>query len=57
MVPVVFLLICGFLVFMPLYVKPVEVGMGILITFTGVPAYFVFVYWKNKPAWGAPSHR
>ncbi|KAF0299047.1 Y+L amino acid transporter 1 [Amphibalanus amphitrite] len=51
LVPVVFLLICGFLVFMPLYVKPVEVGMGILITFTGVPAYMVFVYWKKKPAW------
>ena len=50
-IPIVFLLICGFLVFMPLYVKPMEVGMGILITFTGVPAYLVFVYWRNKPAW------
>ncbi|XP_037091885.1 Y+L amino acid transporter 2-like isoform X1 [Pollicipes pollicipes] len=50
-IPILFLMICGFLVFMPLYVKPIEVGMGILITFTGVPAYLVFVYWKNKPQW------
>ncbi|XP_071541986.1 Y+L amino acid transporter 2 isoform X2 [Panulirus ornatus] len=48
-IPVIFLLICGFLVFLPLYVRPFEVGMGILITASGIPAYFLFVYWKNKP--------
>ncbi|XP_068235009.1 Y+L amino acid transporter 2 [Palaemon carinicauda] len=49
-IPILFLLICGFLVFLPLYVRPYEVGMGILITASGIPAYFLFIYWENKPA-------
>ncbi|KAG0719517.1 Y+L amino acid transporter 2 [Chionoecetes opilio] len=48
-VPIVFLLVCSFLVFLPLYVRPYEVGMGLLITGSGIPAYFLFVYWQNKP--------
>ena len=50
-IPILFLLICTFLVFLPLYVRPVEVGMGLLITASGIPVYFVGVYWKNKPEW------
>ena len=26
-----------------------QIGYGALIIFTGVPVYFVFIYWKNKP--------
>ncbi|XP_050688049.1 Y+L amino acid transporter 2-like [Eriocheir sinensis] len=48
-VPIAFLLVCGFLVFLPLYVRPYEVGMGLLITGSGIPAYFLFIYWENKP--------
>jgi len=47
--PIIFLLICAFLVFLPIYVRPFEVGMGILITITGIPVYFVFVWWQRKP--------
>lgn len=50
-IPIVFLIICAFLVFMPLYVEPVQVGMGILITVIGVPVYLVGVHWRNKPQW------
>jgi len=50
-IPIVFLLICAFLVFMPLYVEPIQVGMGILITVIGLPVYFIGVHWRNKPKW------
>uniref|UniRef100_A0A6A7FTT6 Y+L amino acid transporter 2-like n=2 Tax=Hirondellea gigas TaxID=1518452 RepID=A0A6A7FTT6_9CRUS len=48
-IPITFLLVCGFLVLMPVYVRPREVGAGVAITATGIPAYFLFVYWRNKP--------
>jgi len=50
-IPIVFLVICAFLVFMPLYVEPIQVGMGILITVIGIPVYLVGVHWRNKPRW------
>jgi len=50
-IPILFLLICTFLVFLPLYVRPVEVGMGLLITACGVPVYILCVWWRNKPQW------
>jgi len=49
-IPIVFLLICGFLVILPVYVRPWEVGAGLLITASGIPAYMLTVGWKNKPA-------
>ncbi|KAK4008832.1 LOW QUALITY PROTEIN: large neutral amino acids transporter small subunit 2 [Daphnia magna] len=49
--PIAFLMICGFLVIMPIYVRPYEVGAGLLITATGIPAYFIGIYWENKPNW------
>lgn len=49
-IPVLFLLICTFLVFLPLYVRPLEVGMGLLITACGVPVYMVCIRWRDKPA-------
>jgi len=50
-IPILFLLICCFLVFLPIYVRPYEVGAGLLITATGIPFYFVGIYWQNKPQW------
>ncbi|GBN34210.1 Large neutral amino acids transporter small subunit 1 [Araneus ventricosus] len=47
--PVTFLLVCGFLVTFPFYVSPWETGMGIAITLTGIPVYMVTIYWRNKP--------
>eukprot|EP00092_Neocalanus_flemingeri_P034195 GFUD01037191.1.p1 GENE.GFUD01037191.1~~GFUD01037191.1.p1 ORF type:complete len:475 (+),score=140.40 GFUD01037191.1:241-1665(+) len=50
-IPIIFLLICTFLVFLPLYVRPKEVGMGLLITACGVPVYLLCISWKDKPTW------
>ncbi|XP_055940599.1 Y+L amino acid transporter 2-like isoform X2 [Argiope bruennichi] len=47
--PVTFLLVCGFLVTFPFYVSPWETGMGIAITLTGIPVYMITIYWRNKP--------
>jgi len=49
--PIAFLFICSFLVFMPLYVRPLEVGLGLIITAGGIPIYLLGVRWKKKPTW------
>ncbi|XP_064467568.1 large neutral amino acids transporter small subunit 2-like [Ornithodoros turicata] len=46
--PIVFLIMCFFLTFMPLYAKPMEAGFGLVILISGVPAYFIFVKWSVK---------
>jgi glucose-6-phosphate dehydrogenase assembly protein OpcA len=38
-----------FITIVPMVASPVETGIGIAIILTGVPVYFIFVYWKNKP--------
>jgi len=48
-VPIVFVIICAFLVIVPVYVAPYEVGIGVLITIVGIPFYYVGVVWRNKP--------
>lgn len=50
-IPIVFVAVCAFLVLVPCYERPYEVGMGTLITLSGVPAYFAGVAWKDKPTW------
>lgn len=49
LVPIAFVIICLFLIVMPCVEAPYEVGMGALITLSGVPAYYFGVYWKDKP--------
>ncbi|XP_015181592.1 PREDICTED: Y+L amino acid transporter 2 [Polistes dominula] len=49
--PVIFFIICTFLVILPCYVSPWEVGVGIIIIFSGIPVYWIFIHWKNKPTW------
>lgn len=50
-VPITFVLICAFLVIVPCYVAPYEVGMGLLITLIGIPVYYIGVAWRSKPQW------
>uniref|UniRef100_A0A6M2DWE8 Putative amino acid transporter n=1 Tax=Xenopsylla cheopis TaxID=163159 RepID=A0A6M2DWE8_XENCH len=49
-IPIVFVIICFLLVVVPCYVAPYEVGIGILITLTGIPAYYFGVV-CSKPNW------
>ncbi|TGZ47377.1 Large neutral amino acids transporter small subunit 2 [Temnothorax longispinosus] len=49
--PIIFFIICAFLVTLPCYVSPWEVGVGIIIILSGIPVYCIFIDWKSKPAW------
>ncbi|CAH1246367.1 SLC7A11 [Branchiostoma lanceolatum] len=48
--PVTFALACAVVVAMSLYSAPVDVGIGLALTLTGVPVYCLAV-WNNKPGW------
>ncbi|KAJ8332167.1 hypothetical protein SKAU_G00428470 [Synaphobranchus kaupii] len=47
--PVIYLLFWAFLLIFSLYSEPVVCGIGLAIMLTGVPVYFLGVYWDNKP--------
>ncbi|XP_035670818.1 cystine/glutamate transporter-like [Branchiostoma floridae] len=48
--PIIFSLVCVVVVAMSLYSAPVDVGIGLALTLTGVPVYLLAV-WRNKPGW------
>lgn len=50
-IPIFFVFICIFLIIVPTYQVPWEVGMGFLITLSGIPFYLICVSWKKKPVW------
>lgn len=50
-IPIIFFIICSFLVTLPIYVSPMEVGVGTAVIISGIPVYFLFIDWKNKPLW------
>lgn len=47
--PVIYLLFWAFLLVFSIYSEPVVCGVGLAIMMTGVPVYFLGVYWENKP--------
>ncbi|RWS03456.1 large neutral amino acids transporter small subunit 2-like protein, partial [Dinothrombium tinctorium] len=49
LLPLIFFVVCTFLVALPFYEKPWETGVGLGITLTGIPIYFLTVFWKKKP--------
>lgn len=49
--PIVFFIICAFLVTFPCYVRPWEVGVGVVFILSGIPVYLITIGWKNKPRW------
>lgn len=48
-VPIVFVLICIFLLILPVIESPLIVLGGLVITLSGIPVYFFGVYWQEKP--------
>uniref|UniRef100_A0A673W128 Solute carrier family 7 member 10 n=1 Tax=Salmo trutta TaxID=8032 RepID=A0A673W128_SALTR len=49
LVPVTYLMFWALLLGFSLYSEPVVCGVGLVIMLTGVPVYFLGVYWKSKP--------
>ena len=47
--PIVFLVVCYFLVLLPFFVSPKESVIGAAITLSGIPVYFLTIYWESKP--------
>ena len=47
--PILFSLICGFLVIFPVYDSPLLVGVDLAILGVGVIVYLIFIKWQNKP--------
>ncbi|XP_014252552.1 Y+L amino acid transporter 2 isoform X2 [Cimex lectularius] len=41
--PIVFFITCIFLVTLPFFVKPYEVGIGLIIILSGIPVYYIFI--------------
>ncbi|XP_062817640.1 asc-type amino acid transporter 1 isoform X2 [Anolis carolinensis] len=49
LVPITYLIFWAFLLIFSLYSEPIVCGIGLIIILTGVPVFFIGVYWKNKP--------
>ncbi|XP_038004412.1 asc-type amino acid transporter 1 isoform X5 [Motacilla alba alba] len=49
LIPITYLAFWAFLLVFSLYSEPVVCGVGLIIILTGVPVFFLGVYWRNKP--------
>ena len=47
--PILYILATIYITIVPMIASPLETGIGVCIILTGVPVYFIFVAWKDKP--------
>merc|ERR1712106_350745 len=47
--PVIYVLATLFITVVPMISTPVETAIGLGIIATGIPVYFIFIVWKDKP--------
>jgi len=47
--PIIYILATIFITVVPMISTPVETATGLGIIATGIPVYFIFIAWKNKP--------
>uniref|UniRef100_A0A7E4V0D0 Large neutral amino acids transporter small subunit 1 n=1 Tax=Panagrellus redivivus TaxID=6233 RepID=A0A7E4V0D0_PANRE len=50
-IPILFLVMCLFALIVPFFRKPILLGAATGLMLSGVPIYFLFIYWANKPNW------
>lgn len=48
-IPILFLVICAYILSVPFVTSPYELIVAVIIITSGIPFYFVFVYWRDKP--------
>ncbi|XP_044268349.1 large neutral amino acids transporter small subunit 2-like [Tribolium madens] len=48
-IPIIFLFCCAFLVIFPIPSQPWNTVIGVVITLSGIPVYYLCVKWRNKP--------
>lgn len=48
-IPIIYLVFSAILIILPIYSSPVEASIGLLITLSGVPAYYLTANWLQKP--------
>nr|XP_033795990.1 asc-type amino acid transporter 1 [Geotrypetes seraphini] len=49
LIPITYLIFWAFLLIFSFYSEPVVCGIGLIIILTGVPVFFLGVYWRKKP--------
>jgi len=47
--PIIYIIATIFITVVPMISTPLETAMGLAIIATGIPVYFIFIAWKNKP--------
>lgn len=48
-IPISFFVMCVYILLVPFVISPSELIAAVAIIATGIPVYFIFVYYERKP--------